>query len=59
MAAAEKGEDENTYREYLWDTYEPYKMWGKFAIIGLLSMFAMILYHIGIKKANARLEVEG
>lgn len=57
MAAAESGQSISEYRLYLWDTYKPFKMWAKFAMIGIGSMILMILYHFGVKRANAKLAV--
>ncbi|NQU48855.1 MAG: MFS transporter [Planctomycetes bacterium] len=58
MAAASKGQEIGVYRIYLWETYKPYLMWAKFALIGIGSMILMILYHFGVKRANAKLAKE-
>jgi proton-dependent oligopeptide transporter, POT family len=57
MASAAAGKDLTEYRLYLWDTYKPYTMWAKFAMIGIGSMILMILYHFGITRANKKLGV--
>ena len=57
MASAEKGQSVSEYRLYLWDEYKPYKMWAKFAMIGIGSMILMILYHFGVTHANKKLGV--
>ena len=38
------GLDAAATRQLLWDTYEPYAMWGRFALIGLGSMLGLIVF---------------
>ena len=40
-------------RQLLWDTYQPYSMWLIFALIGLGSMAAIIVYNQVVKAADA------
>ncbi|RMH00870.1 MAG: MFS transporter [Planctomycetota bacterium] len=39
-------------RELLWDAYEPYAMWLRFALIGLASLIGIALYNIVTRKAD-------
>ena len=34
----------------LWDAYDPYKLWYRFAAVGLFTAFAMVIYSIWVKK---------
>ena len=40
-------------RELLWGTYEPYSMWLVFALIGLVSMLAVVVYNHVVKAADS------
>jgi dipeptide/tripeptide permease len=48
--------DEWGTRQLLWDTYEPHSMWLIFTIIGVASMFAIVLYNKAITSADANPE---
>jgi len=37
----------------LWDTYDPYALWYRFAIIGILSAIGMLFYAHWVKKYEA------
>jgi dipeptide/tripeptide permease len=43
-------------RQLLWETYEPYSMWLIFAVIGVASMVAVIVYNRVVKAADAHPE---
>lgn len=48
------GVDSWGLRDLLWQTYSPYSMWTVFALIGLGSMVALIVYNHYVKKADER-----
>ena len=39
-------------RQLLWNTYEPYHMWLVFALIGLASMLAIVVYNRVVTAAD-------
>lgn len=41
-------------RDLLWQTYEPYAMWGVFALIGLGSLIALMIYNHYVKAADEK-----
>jgi len=41
-------------RELLWQTYSPYSMWTVFALIGLGSLIALMIYNHFVKKADEK-----
>ncbi len=53
LAASEAGMDRDAFKQYLWDTYEPYSMWKVFTLIGLASMVALWLYRLGLRRWDA------
>lgn len=48
------GVDSWGLRDMLWQTYSPYSMWTVFALIGLGSMLALIIYNHFVKKADEK-----
>ncbi len=42
--AALKGVDLEGARVLLWDTYEPWRVWGTFALIGVVSMAGLLVF---------------
>ncbi|UCG63294.1 MAG: MFS transporter [Candidatus Zixiibacteriota bacterium] len=44
------GKSHQQVTDLLWDTYDPYRLWYRFAAIGLVSALAMILYARWVKK---------
>ena len=46
------GLDADATRQLLWDTYEPYTMWTNFALIGLGSMFGLLIYDIVLRQLD-------
>ena len=40
-------------RQLLWDTYEPYAMWGRFALIGMGSMIGLIVFDQVCRRVDA------
>ncbi len=43
-------------RELLWGTYEPYSMWLIFALIGVASMLAVVVYNHVVRAADTNRE---
>jgi len=47
------GMDHIQATQLLWDEYDPYKLWYKFAAIGIASAVAMLFYSVWVKKHEA------
>ncbi|HEX9794920.1 MAG TPA: MFS transporter [Planctomycetota bacterium] len=48
------GLDADATRQLLWDTYEPYAMWGRFALIGFGSMIGLLVYDQVCRRYDAK-----
>jgi MFS family permease len=46
------GTDKFGAADLLWKTYEPYSMWGIFALIGVVSLIMLICYNRAVNAAN-------
>ena len=54
VAANARGLDTLAFKEHLWETYEPFRMWGRFALIGIGSMILLIIYDYGVRRYDSK-----
>jgi len=47
------GQSAQQVTDLLWDVYEPYKLWYRFAVIGLTAALGMLLYSRWVRKSEA------
>jgi len=54
LLAELRGMEIRELERWLWDRYEPWRMWGLFALIGLGSMFGLLVYDFFTRRYDRR-----